>query len=50
MPLINKKFVNAHRKLTHSRNKFLTNKTENNRVCYNKQHNFSVNLLRKTKK
>ena len=34
MPFINKNLVNTHRK----------------RVCYNRQHNLCVNLLRKTKK
>ena len=47
---MNKILVNAHRKRTRLRNKFLENRTESNRVCYNKQQNFCVSLLRKTKK
>ena len=40
MPFMNKNVVNDHRKRTRLRNKFLTNRTETNRVCYNKQRNF----------
>ena len=47
---MSKNSVNAHRKRTHLRNKSLKNRTETNRVCYNKHQNFSVSLLRKTKK
>ena len=47
MPFISKNLVNAHRKQTRLRNKFLKNKPESNRVCYNKQRNFCVSLLRK---
>ena len=47
---INKSLVKAHRKRTRLRNKFLKNRTETKRVCYKKQQNFCVNLLRKTKK
>ena len=47
---MSKKLVNAHRKRTRLRNKFLQNRTESNRDCYNKQRNFCVSLLRKTKK
>ena len=50
MTFMSKNLVNAHRKRTHLRNEFLKNRTESNRVCYNKQRNFCVNLLRKTKK
>ena len=50
MPFTNKNLVNAHRKRAHLRNNFLKNITENNRVCYSKQRDFCVNLLRKTKK
>ena len=50
MPFMNKNLVNAHRKRTHFRNKFLKNRTKSNRVCYKKQRNFCVILLRKTKK
>ena len=50
MPFINKNLVNAHGKRTRLRNKFLKNRIETNTVCYNKQRNFCVNLLRKTKK
>ena len=50
MPFMNKNLVNAHRKRTRLRNKFLKNRTESNRVSYNKQRNFCVSLLRKTKK
>ena len=52
---IHEQNLNAHRKPTRLRNKFIKNKflkyrTETNRVCYNKQRNFCVYLLRKTKK
>ena len=47
---MNKNLVNAHRKRTRLRNKFLKNRTESKRVYYNKQRNFCVCLLRKTKK
>ena len=47
---MNKNLVNAHRKRTRLRNKFLKNRTESNRVSYNKQRNFCVSLLRKAKK
>ena len=50
MTFMYKKVVNTHRKRTRLRNKFLKNRTETNRVCCNKQRNFCVNLLRKTKK
>ena len=33
---MSKNLVNAHRKQTRLRNKFLKNRTETNRVCYNK--------------
>ena len=46
---MNKNLVNAHRKRTRLINKFLKNRTESNRVSYNKQRNFCVSLLRKTK-
>ena len=50
MPFMSKNLVNAHRKRTQLRKKFLKNRTESNRVCYNKQRNLCVSLLRKTKK
>ena len=50
MPFITKNLVSAHRKRTRLRNKFLKNRTETNRVCYNKQRKICVSLLRKTKK
>ena len=50
MPFINKNLVNGHRKRTRLRKKFLKNRTESNGVCYNKQQNFCVTLLRNTKK
>ena len=50
MPFMNQNLVNAHRKLIQLRNKFLKNRSESDRVCYNKQQNFCVSLLRKTKK
>ena len=50
MPFINKNLVNAHRKRTLLRSKSLKNRAESNRVCYNKQRNFCVSLLRKTEK
>ena len=39
MPFMSKNLVNAHRKQTRLRNKFLKNRKETNRVCYNKQRN-----------
>ena len=50
MPFKNKNLVNAHRKRTRLRNKFLKNKTETNKVYYNKQRNFCVYLLWEAKK
>ena len=50
MSFTSKNVVNARRKRAHLRNKLLKNITENNRVCYSKQRDFCVNLLRKTKK
>ena len=50
MTFINKKLVKGHRKRTRLRNKFLQSRTETNRVCFQKQRNICVNLLRKTKK
>ena len=50
MPFMNKNLVNAHRIRTRLRNKFLKNRAKSNRVSYNKQQNFCVSLLRKTKK
>ena len=50
MPFINKNLVNAQRKRTRLRNKFLKNRIECNRVFYNKQRNFCGSLLTKTKK
>ena len=50
MPFMNKNLINAHRKRTGLRNKFLKNRTESNRVSYDKQRNFCVSLLRKAKK
>ena len=50
MPFMNKILDNAHRKQTRLRNTFLKNRTEPNRVSYNKQRNFCVSLLRKAKK
>ena len=47
---MNKNVVNAHRKRTHLRNKFLKNRTEFKRVSYKKQQNFCPSPLRKTKK
>ena len=47
---MSKNVVNAHRKRTRLRNKFLKNRTDTSRVCRNKERNFCVNLLRKTKK
>ena len=47
---MNKNLVNAHRKWTRLRKKFLKNRTETNGVCYKNQRNFCENLLRKTKK
>ena len=50
MLFMSKNLVNAQRKWTRLRNKYLKNRTETDRVYYNKQHIFGVNLLRKTKK
>ena len=50
MPFMNKNLVNAQRKRTRLRNKFLKNRIECNRVFYNKQRNFCGSLLTKTKK
>ena len=50
IPFMNKNLVNAHRKRTRLRKKFLKNRTESNRVPYNKERNFCVSLLRKAKK
>ena len=37
--------INAHRKRIRLTHKCLKNRTETNKVCYNKQRNFCVNLL-----
>ena len=50
MPFMNENLVHAHRKRTRLRNKFLKNRTKSNKVCYNKQRDFCVSLLRKTNK
>ena len=50
MPFIKKNLVNAQRKRTRLRIKFLKNKIECNRVFYNKQRNLCGSLLTKTKK
>ena len=50
MSFMDKNLINAHRKPTRLRNKFLKNRAESNRVSYNKQQNFCASLLRKTKK
>ena len=47
--IMSKNLVHAHRKQTCLRKRFLKNRTETNRVCDNKQRNFFVSLLRKTK-
>ena len=44
---MNKNLVNAYRERTRLGNKFLKNRIEANRVSYNKQRNFCVNLVRK---
>ena len=46
---MNKNSVNAHRKRTHLRNKFLKNRTDTNSLLQQKR-NLCVIFLRKTKK
>ena len=41
--------VNAQRKWTRLRNKYLKNRTETDKIYYNKQRIFGVNFLRKKK-
>ena len=50
MPFMSKNLVNAQRKWTRLRNKYLKNRIETDKIYYNKQRIFGVNLLRKTKK
>ena len=50
MPFMKKELVHAVRKRTHLRIKILKNRIDTNRVCYGKQRNFCVNLLRNTRK
>ena len=46
---MSKNLVNAQRKWTRLRNKYLKNRTETDKIYYNKQRIFGVNLLRKKK-
>ena len=50
MPFLNKDLSKAIMTRTKLRNIFLQNKSEENKICYTKQRNFCVSLLRKTKK
>ena len=50
MPFLNKDLSKAIMTRTKLRNIFLQNKSEENKTRYTKQRNFSVSLLRKTKK
>ena len=49
-PFMNKELSRANMKRSMLRNKFLREKSEENRVAYCKQRNYCVSLLRKTKK
>ena len=49
MPFMSKNLVNAQRKWTRLRNKYLKNRTETDKIYYNKQCIFGVNFLRKKK-
>ena len=49
MPFMSKNLVNAQRKWTRLRNKYLKNRTETDKIYYNKQRIFGVNFLRKKK-
>ena len=46
---MSKNLVNAQRKWTRLRNKYLKNRTETDKIYYNKQRIFGVNFLRKKK-
>ena len=49
IPFFNKELSKTIMTRTNSRNIFLQNRNEKNRICYAKQRNFCVSLLRKTK-
>ena len=49
MPFINKTIKNIFMKRSCLRNIYLKNRADNNKREYNKQRNYSVSLLRKTK-
>ena len=49
-PFMNKVLSKAFMTRSRFRNKFLKNPTKDNRIIYNKQRNYCVNLLRKEKK
>ena len=50
MPFMNKSLCRVHMKRTRLRNCYLKKGSEHNRLCYVKQRNYCVSLLRKTKK
>ena len=50
MPFLTKNLSKVIMTRSKLRNKFLDNKTEENRTLYMKQRNYCVSLLRKTKK
>ena len=50
MPFFNKELSSAHKKRTQLRNRYLKNRSYQNKRLYTKQRNFCVSLLRKTKK
>ena len=47
MPFFNKELSKAKMKRTKLRNIFLENKSEKNRICYRKQRDFCIALLKK---
>ena len=50
LPFMNKKLSKAIMNRTRLRNKFLKNRTDENKRKYSKQRNYCVSLLRKTKR
>ena len=50
MPFFNKELSGAHKKRTQLRNRFLKKRSNQNKKLYSKERNFSVSLLRKTKR
>ena len=49
-PFMNREILRAIMKRTRLRNKFIKAKTAENKFAYNKQRNYCVSLLRKSKK